>query len=93
MSIAEPITEWDILNRIVRSDHSEWPTELAEAILRIEIPKEDRQRVHELLVKNQNDELTASEKRTLESYRNVSVLLDIVRSKARMATRKTSGQE
>jgi hypothetical protein len=93
MSIAEPITEWDILSRIVRSDHSEWSTELAQAILRIEIPEEDRQRVHELLVKNQSDELTPSEKRTIESYRNVSVLLDILRSKARMATRKTSGQE
>jgi len=92
MSIAEVITEWDILNRIVDTDHSEWPAELAQAILRIDIPQEDRQRLHELLEKNNEGDLTETEKRTLKSYRNVSLVLDILRSKARLALREKKGE-
>jgi hypothetical protein len=92
MSVSESITEWDLLNHIVQSDHSEWPTALAEAILRIDMPTEDRQRLHELLEQNNRRELSDSEKRTLKSYRNVSLVLDILRSKARLALRNGNVQ-
>lgn len=92
MSVSESITEWDLLNHIVQSDHSEWPTALAEAILQIDMPPEDRQRLHELLEQNNRRDLSDSEKRTLKSYRNVSLVLDILRSKARLALRNRNVQ-
>ena len=50
--------------------------------------KVDLDRMHELAVKNQDDELTAKEKKELENYRRVGFLLDLIHSKARRSLKK-----
>ena len=88
MSVAEPTTEWELLDRVIQADHSEWPIALAEAILRMEFSERDRTQLHDLLIKNQSDALTPIEQRSLESYRNVSLLFDLLRAKARLVIKK-----
>jgi uncharacterized protein YnzC (UPF0291/DUF896 family) len=55
----------------------------AEALLRIRFEQSDLDRIHDLVMRNQEDRLTPAERVELKSYRRVSFLLDLMHSKAR----------
>jgi hypothetical protein len=74
-----------ILNRLVKPD---LPLEVAQALLQIDLDKQDRDRMHELAVKNQEGGLTPDEQEELDSYRRVGYFVDLIRSRARLVLKK-----
>jgi len=75
--------EVTILARILGSEDGQLPTDFARYILGHEISDRDKARMHDLAVRNQNDELTAAEKEELHGFAKASTLLSILKSKAR----------
>jgi hypothetical protein len=74
--------------------HLTWPDDdalspaAAEGWLAIRFDKQQLDRMHELVTKNQDGKLTTKEKRELENYRRVGFLLDLMHSKARLLLKK-----
>ncbi len=79
-----------ILMRVIRPEKDDLPDEQAKALLRMKFEQDDLDRLHELVVKNQDDELTATEKQELEDYLRVSAFLDLMHAKARYSLQKKS---
>jgi hypothetical protein len=84
MQLTEVINnEAAILARVIRAEQDDLPAAAANALLKLSFPSQDRERMHELLVKNQEDALTDPERCELESYRRVGRLLDLLAARAR----------
>ena len=81
-------SEAAILSRLIGPEDDDLSAPAAEAFLRIRFDNQDLARMHELVTKNQDDELTPKEQSELENYRRVSFLLDFLHSKARRALKK-----
>jgi hypothetical protein len=62
--------------------------ELARSILGLSFPDEDKARMHELAVKNQEGQISAAELEELDNYIKVGELLAILWSKARQSLKK-----
>ena len=77
-----------ILARVIRPEKDDLPLEQAKALLRLKYEQSDLDRLHELVVKNQVDELTPAEKEELEGYLRVSAFLDLMHAKACYSLRK-----
>jgi hypothetical protein len=77
-----------ILSRVIRPEKDDLPEEQAKALLRLKFEQGDLDRLHELVVKNQDDELTPAEKEELEDYLRVCAFLDLMHAKARHSLRK-----
>lgn len=77
-----------ILGRVIRPDQGDLPDEQARALLRMRFEQHDLDRLHDLLVKNRDDELMPAEKEELEGYLRVSALLDLMHARARYSLRK-----
>src|SRR3954452_20174439 len=79
MATAQGITgsnEAAILSCVIRPEKDDLPDEQAKALLRMKFEQSDLDRLHELVVKNQDDELTPAEKEELEDYLRVSAFRD-----------------
>jgi hypothetical protein len=74
-----------ILTRAIQPNNHNLSPTAARALLRIQLHPDDRERLHELLVKNQEDALTADGHSELHSYLHVGLLVDLVQAKARAA--------
>ena len=61
---------------------------MAEALLKLDFDQTDRDRMHELAVKNQEGSLTKAEEEELNSYRRIGYFVDLMRSKARISLKK-----
>jgi hypothetical protein len=71
---------------MIRPDEADLPGDAAEAVLKIfRLDQSDQARLHDLLVKNQDDALTPAEKDELESYLRISLLVDLMHAKARFS--------
>jgi hypothetical protein len=77
-----------ILSRVIRPEKDDLPDEQAKALLRLKFEQSDLDRLHELVVRNQDDELTTAEKEELGDYLRVSAFLDLMHAKARYSLRK-----
>jgi hypothetical protein len=77
-----------ILSRVIRPDKDDLPAEQAKALLRFKFEQSDLDRLHELVAKNQDDDLTPAEKEELEGYLRISAFLDLMHAKARYSLRK-----
>jgi hypothetical protein len=77
-----------ILSRVIRPEKDDVPVEQAKALLRLRFEQSDLDRLHELAVKNQDDDLTSVEKDELEGYLRISAFLDLMHAKARYSLRK-----
>jgi hypothetical protein len=77
--------ESGILTRAIQPDNRNLSPTAARALLRIQLHPDDRERLHELLVKNQDGALTADEHAELHSYLHVGLMLDLLQAKARAA--------
>ncbi len=78
-------TDAAILARVIRAGLGDLPRAAAKALLKLGFTEQDRERMHQLAVKNQDDDLTEAERRELESYRRVGRLLDLLAARARRA--------
>ncbi len=76
-------TEVTILARVFDNERGLLPRELARSIVDVEFSKRDKARMHDLAVRNQNDELSPSEKEELFAFAKAGTLLSILQSKAR----------
>ena len=86
-SPASAARETAILTRAIQPNNHNLSATAARAILRIELDSHDRQRLHELLVKNQENTLTADERSELDSHLHVGMVLDLLQAKAHAALR------
>jgi hypothetical protein len=77
-----------ILARLIRPDDDSLAPEAARALLDIRFTDSDLARIHELAVKNQDDDLTPADKADLESYLRISSFLDLMHAKARRSLKK-----
>jgi hypothetical protein len=77
-----------ILSRVIKPRENNLPLAAARAFLRFDFDADDRQRMHELAVKNQEDALTDDERTELDAYVQVGLFLDLLRAKARHSLRK-----
>lgn len=90
--IQAPPGDVGILSRLIHPERNDFSPEAAQAILKIIFEPQDLTRMHELVVKNQDDGLSPEEQGELDSYRRVGRLLDMMHSKARL-TLKNAGQK
>lgn len=85
-----PNTEAAILTRAIHPEKDDLPDDAAQALLRFRIDQSDLDRMHELVVKNQDDALTPAEKVELQNYLRVSYFFDLMHAKARLSLKKHS---
>lgn len=74
-----------ILSRVIRPNQPALSPEAAKALLDLRFADEDRRRMHELAVKNQQGTLSPEDERELDSYVRVGRLLDLLSAQARTA--------
>jgi hypothetical protein len=83
--------EAGIIARIVHPEKDDVPDrDIARAMLRMSLDQSDLSRLHELVVKNQDDALTPAEKDELHSYLRLSMMVDLMHAKA-LSTLKKHG--
>jgi hypothetical protein len=75
--------EVTILARILGNEDGQLPDDVARYILDHNISDRDKARMHELAVRNQDDELTPAEREELYGFAKATTLLSILKSKAR----------
>ncbi len=75
--------EVTILARFLTNGDGPLPKSLARYILRLTISERDKARMHDLVVRNQNDELTPAEKKEMHHFGTAGDVLAILKSKAR----------
>lgn len=78
-------TEAAILSRVIQPDHDDLPLAAARVLLKLEFTADDRQRMHELAVKNQDGKLSSAEQKERDGYLRVGRLLDLLGAKARLS--------
>jgi hypothetical protein len=83
-------TEAAIIARIVHPEKADLPEDIARGFLRLSLDQSDLDRLHELVVKNQDDALTPTEKTELQSYLRISLLVDLMHAKAHSTLKKHS---
>lgn len=83
--IVSTITDATLLSRLVLDD---LPAEMAQALLRLRWDQKDLDRLHDLVMKNQDGALTPSERSELDSYLRVSSLLDLMHARARRSLQR-----
>lgn len=81
-----------ILTRVIQPDNGNLSPAAARALLGIQLDPQDRERLHELQVKNRDDRLTAEERSELHSYLYVGLVLDVLQAKARAALHGAKGR-
>jgi hypothetical protein len=80
-------SEVGILARVLSKEQGRLPREMARYILTLGFSDEDKARMHDLAIRNQEDRLSALEKEELFAYAKAGSVLSILKSKARVALR------
>jgi hypothetical protein len=83
MSTAATDYEVSILARVLGNDQDELPPAMARYLLGLGFSQRDKERLHELAVRNQDDALSNGEKGELVAYAKAGTVLSILKSKAR----------
>ena len=83
MGTAGANTEAEILSRIIAPGKPELPVQTAEAILALEFPREDRERLDQLAEKAREGTLRGEEQLEIDAYERVGSFLSLLQSKAR----------
>ena len=82
-------TYTSIWQRVIQPERNDLRPEVAEAILRLKFVQSDLDRMNLLAAKAREGSLTEAERRELEEYEQVGILLSIMQSKARLALKQT----
>jgi hypothetical protein len=91
MATQETITsnlEAAILARLIHPEKDDLSNEAAKALLHFDFDREDLDRIHRLVTKNQDGALTPTEQAELECYLRISSFLDLMHAKARRSLKK-----
>jgi hypothetical protein len=80
-----PISDVAIFAQLLSNGKADLPLEVARYFLDLSFSDADKARMHELAVRNQNDELAPAEKEELFAYAKAGTLLSILKSMARRA--------
>jgi hypothetical protein len=83
MATATIPTEAAIFERVIETDKGDLSPDLARYLLSLDFRPHDKQRMHDLAVRNQEGRLSAGERDELNRYVNVGHLLARLQSKAR----------
>ncbi len=75
--------EVTILARILGNENGQLPMDLARYMLKLGFSERDKARMHDLVVRNQDDALTPAEKEEMHAFGKAGDLLAILKSKAR----------
>jgi hypothetical protein len=75
--------EVSILARLLAKDEEELPAEMARYLLGLGFNRRDKERMHELAVRNQDGALSKDERDELIAYAKTGSVLSILKSKAR----------
>ena len=75
--------EVTILARILGNEDGQLPPDLARYILTLGFSERDKARMHDLVVRNQEDALTPAEKEEMHAFGKAGDLLSILKAKAR----------
>src|SRR5262245_58724896 len=81
------VNEITILARILGNDQGALPASMARYILKRTFSASDKTRMHDLVTRNQDDDLSAVEKEELLAYAKAGTMLSILKSRARCALR------
>jgi hypothetical protein len=81
-----------ILARVLGNEGGTLSLTMARHLLSCQFSELDKARMHELVVRNQDDDLSESEKRELIAYAKASTLLSILKSRARQVVRKSGAK-
>jgi hypothetical protein len=76
-------SETTILARLFSDRLGQLPPEMARYILDIDFNDRDKARLHELVVRNQDDDLNPAEKEELVAFLNAGSMLSILQARAR----------
>lgn len=76
-------SEVSILTRIFNNQEGGLPEEVARYVLTLKFSDRDKDRMHDLIVRNQEGTLTPAEKEEMHAYGRVGDWLSILQSKAR----------
>lgn len=76
-----------ILARLLAKEPGDLPQAMARYILTLGFGEDDKQRMHHLAVRNQQDALSNAEREELFAYAKAGTVLSILKSKARRALR------
>jgi hypothetical protein len=82
------VSETAILSRLISPEEDNLRPEAAEDLLLMRFAKPDLDRMHELMVINQEGLLCDRDMDELESYRRVGFMLDLLHSKTRRSLKK-----
>jgi hypothetical protein len=75
--------EVTILARFLTGGDRPLPKNIARYIVNLTISEKDKARMHDLVVRNQDDALTPAEKKEMLDYGQAATVLSILKSKAR----------
>src|SRR5216683_5387128 len=75
-------SEAAILSRVIQRSSLALSPEAVKALLDLGFSEEDRKKMHELAVKNQQGRLSQDEERELDSYVRIGRFLDLLSAKA-----------
>jgi|SRR5262245_24461862 len=84
-------TESEIWGRLLAPAGSKLSSEAARAILKIDFPRADKDRMHKLAAKARMGTLTPEEQAAIDAYGRIGSFISIMNSKARVALRKIEG--
>lgn len=88
MGRTTPITERDILERVMSDGNGALSPAAARSLLTLKFPAGDTRRIRSLLRKNNAGTITAEERLALEKYLRVGQFLDLLHAKARVSLAK-----
>jgi hypothetical protein len=75
--------EVSILARFLGKDEEDLPVEVARYLLDLGFSRRDRERMHDLALRNQDGALSAKEREELFAYARTGSVLSILKSRAR----------
>ena len=92
MSTSSPhnLTEADILAEVVAPGQPTLPQEFAHAVLSVRFNDSAKEKISELLQRNNAGTITTEEKADLEKYLRVGQFLDLMQAKARQSVQARS---
>lgn len=84
--------EVEIFGRALAPDHGDWSPDIARAIMTISLSPQDRERMNRLATKAREGNLSCDEELEIESYRQVSRLIEWMRAKARISIAQSTAR-
>lgn len=89
MSVSISASEIAVWERVIRPEKDDLPLEAARFFLNLSFGPADLNRMRELALKGQDDTLFPEAAEELRNHRQVGLQIDLLRSKARQAIRRS----